>query len=292
MKNAPVRHAVEYGLFQLLRGLVRLLPHAASRALGRAFGRAAHLLLPARRRTALKNLELALPELDAARRAEITRGAFATMASHATEMISWERFDATQLCRRVTLEGWEHITEAQTDSDSLFLMTAHFGPFEIVGSTTSLYLSPASALVRPLDNPRLEQTLTRLRTRFGMTLIHKHGAARHLVRSLGSGGRLLVLIDQRVRRREAIEVPFFGRLAQAPSLIARLAVKHATPVVPIFAYPEPRGRYRIVARPALAAPTGDDAVAELTAQCTAAVEREIRRQPELWLWMHDRWRRS
>ena len=292
MKNAPVLHAVENGLFQLLRGLVRLLPHAGSRKLGRLLGRAAYLLLSGRRRTALKNLELAFPELDSARRERIARGAFASMTSHATEMLSWERFDAAQLCRQVTLEGWEHVTEAQARFGSFFVMTAHFGPFEIVGSVASLYLSPISALVRPLDNPRLESTLKRMRTRFGISLIQKHGAARHLVRSLEAGGRLLVLIDQRVRAREAIEVPFFGRPAQAPNLIARLAIKHEKPVVPVFAYPAPNGRYRVVARPAILPATGEDAVVDLTARCTDAVEREIRRQPELWLWMHDRWRVS
>lgn len=292
MKNAPLLHAVEFGLFQCLRGLVRLLPHASARGLGRLLGWVAYSLLPRPRRTALDNLALALPELEPAQREQIARSTFAGMASHATEMLSWERFDATQLCRRITLEGWEHVTEAQSQSGSMFIMTAHFGPFEIVGSVTSLYLSPAAALVRPLDNPRLEGALSALRTRFGITLIPKHGAARYLVRSLEADGHLVVLIDQRVRAREAIEVPFFGRRVQAPSLIARLAVKHAVPVVPVFAYPAPKGCYRIVARPAIWAEPGEDAVTDLTARCTAAVESEIRRQPELWLWMHDRWKIS
>jgi len=290
MKNAPVRHSIEYGLFQLLRGLVRLLPHSTSRAIGRALAPLFYFLLAGRRRIALENLGSAFPEVAVKQREQIARKSFVSMASHATEMLSWERFDSTQLCRRVTLEGWEHVTDAQAQSDSFFVMTAHFGPFEIVGQVTSLYLPPGYALVRPLDNPRLDRTLAALRTRFGMTLVHKHGAARRLVRSLESGGRLVVLIDQRVRSRDALEVPFFGRPALAPSLIARLAVKHNVPVVPMFAYPAAKGGYRIVARPALTAEPGADAVVDLTARCTAAVESEIRRRPDLWLWMHDRWR--
>ena len=102
---------------------------------------------------------------------------------------------------------------------------------------------------------------------------------------------MLVLLDQRVRPRDSVEVPFFGRPAHTSNLVARLALKHETPVVPIYAYPAPDGRYRIVARPAIAAEgAGPNPVLELTSRYLAAVEAEIRRKPELWLWMHDRWR--
>lgn len=290
MKNAPALHAVEYAVFQCLHGIVRLLPHTAARRLGRALGRLAYRLLGGRRRRALDNLAQALPELGADERETIARGAFASMTSHATELLSWQRFDAVEFCRRLTLEDWHHVTETLARSPSAFFMTAHFGPWEVLGAVTGLYTPPTQALVRPLDNPYLERFLSRCRCRFGMGLIRKQGAARRLVRSLDSGGRLLVLLDQRVRPREAVEVPFFGRPASTPKLIARLAVKHQVPVVPLFVYPAPGGRYRVVARRPLSARDGADPVRELTARCTAVVEAEVRRRPELWLWMHDRWK--
>jgi KDO2-lipid IV(A) lauroyltransferase len=33
-----------------------------------------------------------------------------------------------------------------------------------------------------------------------------------------------------------------------------------------------------------------DPVRELTQRCSDVLERYVRRQPELWLWMHRRWR--
>lgn len=291
MKDAPVLHAGELAFFQLLHGLVRVLPHSGARRLGRALGGVAYLLLASRRRIALANLELAMPELDERSRHDVARGSFRQMTAHATELLSLGRFDAAALCRRWTLDGWEHVTAATSGSRAAFLMTAHFGYWEMVGQATGLYAPPVLALVRPLDNPRLDRRLAALRTRFGLRLIHKHGAARSLVRNLQAGGRLLVLLDQRVAPRDAVVVPFFGRPARTSSLIARLALKHRTPVVPVYAYPAPGGRYRVVARPAIA-PESDaaDPVRDLTGRCVAAVETEIRRRPDLWLWMHDRWK--
>jgi KDO2-lipid IV(A) lauroyltransferase len=291
MKNAPVTHAVEFGLFQLLKGLVRALPHRSARRLGRGLGDFAYRAMGGRRRTALRNLELALPELDDRARERIGHDAFRHMISHATELLSWGRFGARELCRQWTLEGWEHVGAATSDSRAAFLMTAHFGHWELLASVAGLYVPDTVALVRPLDNQRLERQLSGARGRFGVGIVYKHGAARRLVRHIRQGGRMIILIDQRVRERDAVVVPFFGRPARTTNLIARLALKHETPVVPIFVHPETGGRYRVVARPAIEADAdGAEPIAALTARYMGAVEAEIRSHPELWMWMHDRWK--
>lgn len=291
MKNAPLQHAAELALFSGLQGLVRVVPHRAVRGLGRALGTLAYRVMPARRQVALRNLELALPELDKTERRRIALGAFRQMTSHAAELLSWSRFDQAAMCRQWSLEGWQHLNRATADGASVFLMTAHFGCWEILSQAIALYAPPVAALVRPLDNPHLDRSLGAVRTRFGLTQIGKHRAARPLVRCLQQGYRLLVLIDQRVKPRDAIEVPFFGHPARATGLIARLALKQETPVLPIFVYPTAKGRYRIVVRePIPATSDAENPILDLTTRYLAAVETEIRRQPELWLWMHDRWK--
>ena len=65
MKNAPVRHAVEYALLVPFLGLVRLLPHTANRRLGAALGSLASLVDRRRNRIARTNLAAAFPEKSA-----------------------------------------------------------------------------------------------------------------------------------------------------------------------------------------------------------------------------------
>ena len=44
MKNRPIRHRIEYGLYLTLKGLLRALPHEAARRLGRGVGALGHAL--------------------------------------------------------------------------------------------------------------------------------------------------------------------------------------------------------------------------------------------------------
>ena len=64
------------------------------------------------------------------------------------------------------------------------------------------------------------------------------------------------------------------------------------PLIPAFALPLPGGRYRMIYEHPVEMPsaTSEDPVRELTQRCTDVLEMYVRRHPDLWLWMHRRWR--
>lgn len=292
MKNAPVLHRLEYGLFVGLRRLLTLLPHGASRRLGGALGGLAWALLGERRRVALANLELALPHLDAAERRSIGIGSFRHLGRMTCDTVSSERFDREGVCRRLTIEGWEHLEAARSLGRGVLVMSAHLGTWEIAAHAVGLYAEPMHVIGRPLDNPRLDRHLARQRRRFGNDTIPKRGAARGSMRVLRQGGIVGILIDQRVRPEEGILVPFFGHLAYTSPLLGRLALKTEAPIVPLYGHLRSEGRYRVVFHPALPGDVeGDDAVERLTRRCLEEVETRILEDPGSWLWLHRRWKR-
>ncbi len=76
------------------------------------------------------------------------------------------------------------------------------------------------------------------------------------------------------------------------SALAVLALKTGAPLVGVFDYPE-TGRHRIVYDPPLEnLPSGRGRadIHALTARVTSIIEEKVRRRPDLWLWMHNRWR--
>jgi KDO2-lipid IV(A) lauroyltransferase len=134
--------------------------------------------------------------------------------------------------------------------------------------------------------------LERIRTRTGNAVIYRQGTLRRLRRTLQAGGGVGILIDQHIISRDAIDVDFLGRPAATTTAVAALALRTGAPVIPLFALPIGHGRYRMIYEPPVEPPIGEgpEAVREFTQRCTEVLERYVRQHPELWLWMHRRWR--
>ncbi len=283
-------HYLEYALTIGLKGMIRALPHRAARRLGAVLGEIAYRVDRRHRWVAENNLELALPELSPSERRQTARKSFRQLGGAVCEALSLPRFDPAELCRHVTMEGGEHLLAAAEPGRASLFCTAHLGIWEVTALAIGIYHGSLNIVARPAGNPLIERQIRAMRERFGNTTIYKRGAARSLSRAIRQGQSIGILIDQRVHPHEGIEVPFFGHPAVTTPLLARLSLRHQVPVVPVFGFPLPRGRYLVAARPPIhPAGSGDEAVAELTARYLAAIEAEIRSQPELWLWQHERW---
>ena len=123
-------------------------------------------------------------------------------------------------------------------------------------------------------------------------MIYRQGAVRRVLKTLAAGEGVAMLIDQHMHSPDAIWVDFFERPAATTSTLAALALRTGAPVIPVFALPLPGGRYRLIYEHAVEPPAADgpDAIREFTQRCTDVLEMYVRRHPELWLWMHRRWR--
>ena len=293
MKQAPVRHALEHALFLPFAGLCRALPHIASRRLGRGLGALAYALDRSHRRIAAENLAAAIPEIAPAERSRIVAACFRHFGGAFADALSSARFDRVALCRRLELVGLDRLLEAEARGQGVVLVTAHYSAWEIAPQAIAQAAGPVVSVGRPIDNPHVDRTVRALRERFGNRVVDKRGAVREMFRVLAHGGRLGLLIDQRVRAEEAIDVPFFGRPALTSPIVARLALRTGAPVVPLFADPTAGGGYRVeFLEPLQVEATGDgEAVTfALTRRVVEICERVIRAAPERWLWMHRRWK--
>ncbi|MGH9379283.1 MAG: lysophospholipid acyltransferase family protein [Thermoanaerobaculia bacterium] len=292
MKDAPLLHAIELAAWQAVALPVGALRPGGARAVGRRLGDLLYLVLPERRRIAHRNLGLALPELAAAERRRIARESFRTLGAASCDLIANRRLGPVAFCRRLTLEHWPRLAEAEARGRGLIVISAHFGFWEVAALSIGLYRGTFHVVGRPLDNPHLQRRLAAWRTRYGNQLLPKRGAARGVMRVLRERGRAGIVIDQRVHRSEGIRVPFFGHPATATPLAAQMAQRFEAPIAPIFCYPEPGGRYRVVVREVLEPPIETAEVPAATERCLAVIEQEIRRAPGLWLWMHERWKEA
>jgi KDO2-lipid IV(A) lauroyltransferase len=279
----------------LVRGVQRLAPYVSMSAVrtgGRAMGRLAYLVDRSRRQIALENLAHAFPARSARDREALTRSMFAHFGGLVFELIKFGTYSRAQMLEASDVEGAERVRQAHALGRGVLFFTGHFGYWEIFALGHPLRSEPVSLLARPLDNPYLHRMLEDLRTSTGNSVIYRQGAVRRMLRDLSAGRGVAVLIDQHLHSADALYVGFFRRPAATTSALAALALRTGAPVIPVFSLPLPGGRYRFIyERPVDPPRTGTpDAVREFTQRCTDVLEMYVRRYPELWLWMHRRWR--
>jgi KDO2-lipid IV(A) lauroyltransferase len=291
-ERPKLRHRVEYAAVLAVIQTVRLLPMSAVLAAGSLLGAAFHGFDRPHRRLAVSNLRAAFPLRTDEECRAIARGMFGHFGRLLTVLLKFTTMRPEEMLAVVEFEGEERVIAAHRAGRGVLLFTGHFGFWEINALVHSLRLKPMAVLARPLDNPLLHDLLESARRRTGNSVIYRRGAIRRVLRALGENQAVALLIDQHIQSSDAVYVDFFNRPAATTSALAALALRTGAPVVPVFALPQPGGRFRMVYEHAVEPPSADDpdAVRAFTQRCTDVLEMYVRRYPDLWLWMHRRWR--
>jgi KDO2-lipid IV(A) lauroyltransferase len=287
-----VRFRLEELLVQLVLAAVRLMPMRTVRRTGHAIGHLAFHLDRFHRRIARENLTQAFPSRTPDQTEAIARAMFAHFGAVLLELLKFGTLTEEEMVRLVDVEGAERVNQAYQFGRGVLLFTGHFGYWEVQGLMQPLHARRVSVLARPLDNPHLHEMLERIRRRTGNGVIYRQGAIRKVLRELGANHGVAMLIDQHLHTPDAVYVDFFGRPAATTNALAALALRTGAPVIPAFALPIGNGRYRLVYEHPVEPPREDtpDAIRDFTQRCTDVLEMYVRRHPELWLWMHRRWR--
>jgi KDO2-lipid IV(A) lauroyltransferase len=240
------------------------------------------------------NLRLAYPEKSNDERRQLARAVTRHFSRSALEAIRIRRLRPEELLAAVDVSGRENVDRALAHGRGVFFLTAHIGMWEVAALVIGLQVEGGLAVVnRPLDNPLLEVELARLRKLYGNTVFGKRNILREMMAQLKRGGAVGILIDQRVREDEGVEVPFFGHPAWTHPILARMTRRTGAPVIPVFAIPAKPGRYAMRYEEPLFIEDLSEAEREdvpLTGRYLAVLETAIRQNPDQWLWYHDRWK--
>ena len=149
--------------------------------------------------------------------------------------------------------------------------------------------------MRPMDNPYLERAILSSRIASGQVMIPKRNAMFALERLLRHGKSIGMLPDQSTGR--GLRVEFFGRKATATPIPALLAVTYKRPIVVVAACRtnDPYYFEGFVSDPILPEenPAGEQAeIVRITREINVRMEEVIRKYPEQYLWMHNRWKET
>ena len=263
------------------------LPHKLLYLLGRGLGLFIFLFPTPFKRIARRNIELALPELDAAARQKILREHFAGLGCALFETaISW--WSSNERIRRITdMRGLEHLQAAQATGRGVLLLSAHFNSIEI-GCRALAARMPLNVMYRPTKNQVIGAFVHSRRAVQTRRAIPRDDV-RTLIKALKDGDVVWYAPDQSFRKKGAEMVKLFGIPAATNTATSRIAKMTGAQVLPYFFERLPGGDYRGVIHPPLEGFPTDDPVAD-TERFNHIVEAEVRRMPAQYLWIHRRFK--
>jgi Kdo2-lipid IVA lauroyltransferase/acyltransferase len=287
-QRSAFQNEAEYWAVRGLLGVLRRLPRPTAEAAAAGFVRLMDRAVPKLRRAARRNLTFAMPQWTAEERETIIDGVFRTTARVLTAFAKFPAINAQNVHEWIQYDGLEHYQCAKARGHGVLIATAHLGNWELSAFAHALMTEPMGVLVRPLDNPKVNELVEARRRQSGNRVVGKRDTARALVRSLRDNQAVGILIDQNTLPAEGVFIDFFGEKACASSAFAKLAAHTGATVIPGFAFWE-RERQKYVLRFYPAIPMTGDAMAD-TQRIHSFFESVIRQYPDQWMWIHRRWK--
>ena len=281
-------HYLEYAGFNAVKiGLNGLsIPLAAS--VSAFFWR---LIAPKLKRhnRAMRNLQLAMPELSTADRTQILNAMWDNLGRTSAEALRLNEIADDPSA--ITLNFSDEALAIMRSEQPAIFVSLHLGNWEITAIAAEKFNKPLIGVYKKVLNPLVDAAVTRLRARFykGGLVSRAPDTVRQITRAIKSGHSVAIMADLRDSHGEF--VPFFGipsRSTQFPALLARL---HDLPIIAIRAVRTSPGHFRIDAERLELAEIADrkSDILENTARLQAVLERWIRENPALWMWGHRRW---
>jgi KDO2-lipid IV(A) lauroyltransferase len=261
--------------------------------MGAMLGRALYLMDGPHRRIVRRNLSFAYPELGAEQRRQLAGRVFQNYGVNLLELVQMGFMRPEDVAQRVRFHGLENLRGALRRRRGVIVVTAHLGSWELGFQAMPCVLGlPFTAVAKKFKSSFVENWIHSVRTRFGNAILYKKDSLADMTRILRQGGILGILVDM-ARRKDGVDVSFFGKMATATPAVAMLALRCRSAVLPGFGIRERDGGIGIHFEQEIEMRRTKDLRADLVAntqRITDVVERMVRRHPEQWFWLMRRWK--
>jgi Kdo2-lipid IVA lauroyltransferase/acyltransferase len=294
-QQRPLWHPLEWPawLGLALIWLLSRLPYRFNFWISSAFGwwLAIALRLSRRARVAQININVCFAELSESDRANLVQRNLRNTGHLIGEFcFAWAASLRNSSQIAVSFQGAEHLQTALALGKGVILVGAHFSHLELCGRLLAerLNIAPIAGMYREHRSAAFEFMVRRWRLRYAQAMFRRD-ELRGCIRWLKSGNLLWYAPDQDYRRGESVFVPFFGEPAASLSATHQLARLSGAAVVGFAHQRLNDGSFNITLEPMLSEFPSNDVIAD-TARVNSMLEAIIRRAPEQYLWLHQRFK--
>lgn len=239
--------------------------------------------------TILKNLENSKIGLSEKDRKNIINNMWGNYGRIFAEYIFIKKYRQDINTKNIEVIGQEILEKIKLDKEPVIFVSGHFNNFELM----AMYLEKSgidlAAIYRPLNNRFLNPLMEKIRNKYICKKQIKKGISgtKEVLKCFKKGTSIALMIDQRVS--EGINCDFFGKKAFTTTIPAQFVKKFNCKVVPIYIQRIEADNFRLeILRPIEF--SRDETIESITFNLNKVLENLIKKNPEQWIWSHNRWK--
>lgn len=180
------------------------------------------------------------------------------------------------------------LKKISSDKPVIFV-SGHFSNFELMSMEITKRKVKLATIYRPLNNFFLNPLMEHIRKKYVCKNQIKKGigGVKESIQYIKAGYSIALMIDQRVSEGERLN--FFNQPALTTTLPAQLALKFELPIIPVFIERRENGTYKIDFYDEIISKNFKNKI-DLTQKLNSILEEMIKKNPNEWIWTHNRWK--
>jgi len=237
-----------------------------------------------------KNIIKIFPDIDKNKKEEIYKNVWRSYGRIFSEYLFIKDFRFSKnFQNNLIIKNQNILDEIKNNKEPVIFISGHFDNFELMAMQIEKSGIDLAAIYRPLNNIFLNPIMENIRKKYICRKQIKKGISgtKQILKEYKNGASIALMIDQRVS--EGIQANFFNHKALTTTIPAQFVKKFNTKIVPIYIERLENNKFKIeVFDPREF--DSNESVEMITNKLNKVLEDLIKRNPNQWIWTHDRWK--
>ncbi len=206
-----------------------------------------------------------------------------------SEYVFLKNFRSNKLNHFLKIEGSEILDQIKKNDEQVVFISGHFNNFELMAMEIEKAKIDLCAIYRPLNNPFLNIIMENIRKKqICKNQIKKgKGGTKNLISLFKKKFSVALMIDQRVSEGETVK--FFNKSAKTTTIPAQLVKKYGCRIVPVYIERKNKHFFKLSFQNPIKFEE-NSSIKEITLELNKVLEDMIMKNPDQWIWSHDRWK--
>ena len=235
------------------------------------------------------NIKKGIPNIDSENLKKITRLMWNNYGRLFAEYVFIKDFRYGQLAEKINIEGYEILDQIKKSNKQVIFVSGHFSNFELMAMSLEKTGIKLSTIYRPLNNIFLNGIMEGIRRKYICKYQIKKGIGglKKLINLKKKNFSTALMIDQRLS--EGILSDFFNQKALTTTMPAQLVKKFDIPVIPVHIERIKNLNFKISIKEPINF-SKEETIENITLKLNQILETMILKNPEQWIWSHNRWK--